>query len=163
MKITEGNSRRRETSIIWISGTYTAGRENPKPSFGFVSTSLSSLLPPTPSLSTSLSSPLWVCAVVERRKGGRRGEQEPKTKSCCQPCTAWACDHWLPNYYYLPVFFFSYRRIPSIYPLYISLLLFGSWKSPISSRFPLWLQGPPHHILISSWLLFFLFLVFLIA
>ena len=85
---------------------HTGGRQNPKPCFGFVSSSLSSLLPPTPS-------PCCGCA-VERRK---EGEQEPTpTRAAANSCTAWALITDCP-----PITFLFCDLESPIYPLYIYL------------------------------------------
>lgn len=89
--------------------TYTGGRENPKPSFGFVSSSLSSLLPPTP-----LSPLLWVCCGEEK---GRRSYELTPTRAAANSCTAWALITDCP-----PITFLFCDLESPIYPLYIYLI-----------------------------------------
>lgn len=94
--------------------------ENPKPSFGFVSSSLSSLLPPTPSLL------LWVCCGEEK---GRRARTNTN-KSCCQLLHSLGSHHWLPTYY-LPLLWFRITHLSLIY-----LPFLGPLWTLSSSRFP---------------------------
>lgn len=112
--------------------TYTGGIENPKPSYGFVSSSLSSLLSPTPSLARC------GCAVERRKEGEQEQHQQELLPTPAQP-GAFITDCPI---YYLPLLWLE----SPFYPLYI----LGSLWTLFSSRFPRPQDRPLHLSLPSS-------------